>query len=307
MIDLPNRKDFPNVGLLRPYFDKDGMASVTFEESKHRFDPNATIVKRCVLTVPEWIEIEYASQRAIRYRMPFVGRLMSHKLFDEEPGWRDEMELPITHVDAWVSTKEISECHNLGEPLPYAMFEAASRRVAECLEQAALGVNADKFDCRCVGVFNDSSVVNVKCPKLDRHNVCQVAKLMLLKAVSEGLTGPFLFVHGMNLVPIMDDEFYHKADYSGFTNKEIIKHINSVDGKPVKILGVMSSPYLWDEFGLIQMTKDVAKVRIGQYPTVVQWADSEGEMRVSFKALAVMKTEFGGNGIVLADQEKQNE
>jgi hypothetical protein len=322
----PNRKDFPDVGLLRPYFDDMDLPCVTGKRHglvcKLPFDPNTTVVKQCVLRKEEWMEVDQTAQRAARYRMQFVGKLLYHKLFDDEPGWRDDVDhpMPFTHADAWLLSKLLCESRNLNEPLSFTMIEVASRRIAECLEQSALGVDAVDLWQRChpndpnlpqqlldlpktVGMFNHPAVVKVKCPQLSQDNIHRVAKLMLLKAVTNGLTGPFMFVHGLELDQHLDNDFRSGNGHEPpiFTNRETIKDIVAVGSKHVKVLDVMRSDLFQDEFGLIQMTKDVVKVRIGQQPTVVQWGDDEGGLRLNFKALAVVQTEFSGKGIVLAD------
>jgi hypothetical protein len=314
MSEFPNRKDIPDLGLLRPYFDKEGSPSVNVRHVhlsgllKQPFDPNATIVKRCVLTVSEWMEIDRVSQRAIRYRMPFVGKLMEHKLFDEEPDWREqEQPWSITHSDCWYSMREIEEAQRLGgdHKCGTTMIEAASRRVGECLEKCAIGVPPlPDVDVMMDGMFGHHGSIKVKCPKLNQDNIHQVAKLMLLKAVSEGLTGPFMFAHGLDLDKHLDNDFHSGNGHEPpiFTNRQAIEDVVAVGNKHVKVLDVMSTPFLQDEFGLIQMTKDVVKVRIGQQPIVVQWTDDPKQL--NFKVLAVMATEFSGKGILLAEQEK---
>lgn len=343
---LPDRKTFPDVGLLRPWFGEDSKAwvwvkvktpitgnvkepTVVEECIRLPFNPDATFVKRCVLTAAEWMEIDRASQRGTRHRMQFVGKLISHKLFEDVSDWRDHCELPLampfTHSDAWTSMRAIEENARAAQPrASTTMIEAASRRVAEALERSALGISLldwwkqrhphesvpkELLDVPDVGMFNHPSAVKVKCPQLNERNVADVGKQMLMAAVESDLTGPFLFVHGVELDQHLDNDHYFGGMLTPFTNRQEIKNVryvrdarhgNMVVG--VKVLDVMRVDFLpGSELGLIQMTKDVAKVRIGQQVIPVQWEDAPGQL--NFKVLAVMQTEFGDKGVVLAEQE----
>lgn len=316
---LPDRKTFPDIGLLRPYFDKDGKACVTtrmfpigdecnFQHSQP-FNPDAVFVKRCVLTVAEWMEIDRAAQRAARYRMRFVGKLIEHKLFEDVPDWREHRELPLampfTHADAWHSDKAMAMVRNEGTPPSFTMLEAASRRVTEALEMHALGVKLERGWPQTVGMFNHPNAVKVRCPKLNEHNVVTVAKLMLMKAIESSLSGPFLFVHGVELDMHLDNDcpINDSAVTIGVTNRQAVRRIGNVGKMRVRVLDAMRCDFLsGSEFGLIHMTKDVVNVRIGQQLIPVQWEDVPGQL--SFKVLAVMRAEFGDKGVVLAEQEQ---
>lgn len=129
---------------------------------------NATTLRK-----EEWLELDKVVLRAARYRLRAWADLaasnsyggfngMSKMILEHEtmsdpgeaivdmngltegrgdaPTYQLEgLPLPITHSDFWFDSRRLAISRNTGTPIDTTMGEAASRRVAECIEKTTIG------------------------------------------------------------------------------------------------------------------------------------------------------------------------
>lgn len=298
--------------LRRPWLDAEGNAWVMLGGTRQKFNPDQSPV-RPTLTKEQWDRIDRSVVRAYSYRTPITAKLIELGLVETVPTGIAQTEhkgmlLPITHSDWWHVHADVGWADK-----DSVMCEASGRRVGEAVEQVLLGIHKHEHTRRVIGLFNQPDPLKVKCPKLNHKNIHAVAKLMLLRAVSCGFGGPFMFVYGPLQDANLDMDWCPDDDSPTLTNRQAIVQINQLpsrgpsnkvrDHVPVNVIGVTRSDFLQDEFALMQLTSDVVEVFVAQSLIVCQWENLRDD-QTSFKTLACIVPHVGRSSIVLAEQEK---
>lgn len=332
-------------GLLRPYFDKRGNRVVTVNGktydigglmSRGIYSPvfNATSLRK-----ENWIDIDRAVTRATRQRLRFWADLMANvsfggfngmaKLTHEYEAMSDPGEavvdmdgitdgrqdsplfklrsvpLPITHSDFWFSQRRLAVSRNSGTPLDTTMAEAAGRRVAEMIEQTAIGnltgisygtqtgSNYAAHDGTStqygLTTFPYRQVRNTLTVPTGSNPDAVMADVIAMREqlYSKGFFGPFMLYTSTGYDAYLDNDYFRSGSTS--VQRTLRERIEAIDG----IVGIKRLDFLTTNYQmiLIQMTPEVVQAINGMDVTTVQW-ESQGGMRQNFKVMAIQTALF---------------
>ncbi len=200
------------------------------------------------------------------------------------------LPLPIISKEIEMDAREIAIRRNGGVPLDTTMVEQAADRVAEYIEQLALGTLSTytfngfplygllNFPQRITGSFLNPSVSGWT-PSMMFNSVVS----MIDAAYNVNRYGPFDLYYSRGLVPYMLRDYATNYDGGPLINK--ISSIPGIDS--VNLLDYMTGNQLL----LVQRSPSTAKVLVGMDITTVQWQENGGlsqKLRVMGMILPVM-------------------
>lgn len=211
------------------------------------------------------------------------------------------LPLPIIHKDFEFPIRQLMASRNGGSPLDTTTGELAGRRVAELVEQLALGIASSYAygGGTIYGVTNYPSRMTKSMtlptaggwtPKTTLTEVLQ----MKAQSQAQYHYGPWMVYTSPNWDTYLD------GDYSEAKGDNTLrKRIKDIDGiQDVRTLDYLTGYTLI----LVQMTSDVIREVVGMDFTTVQW-ESQGGMQVNFKVMCIMvpqlRADYNGNtGVV---------
>lgn len=329
MADILIANDF-DPGVLRPYIGKDGRSYVNRNGKSLVTNAPATLLK------DEWIQLDTAVIKAATPRLKFVadvrGRglnynipngmgstvLQSQNVGDingavismdglkrgenDRPHFDIEnLPLPIIHKDWFFSARELATSRKGGSPLDTTMAEMAGRKVAESVEQLALGQLATY-------TFGGGTIYGLS-------NTPHALSKTLTAPTAQGWTPKTLVEEILEMRKQSQDAFHYgpwvlyfapswdiclDQDYSD--NKGDItlrQRIQQITG----ISAVTTLDYLTNyDVAMVQMTSDVIRMVIGMEIINIQW-DTNGGLQKNFKTMCIIVPQFradqnGNTGIV---------
>lgn len=216
------------------------------------------------------------------------------------------LPLPIIHRDFWLNTRAIQASRDKGEPLDTTQATKAGRKVTEKIEDIVFnGTSSYAVGGSTLYGYTDyparityditthwDDLSDTSTESVGEQILADVLN-MIQNAVDDQYFGPYMLYVPTNWQKTLLDDFKKNSD------KTVIQRIRELDQIiDIKVADKLSA----DNAVLIQMTRDVVDMVVGQDPTTVQW-ETNGGFRLNFKALAIMvprlKQDFNGKtGIV---------
>lgn len=317
-----------DVNALRPYEGKDGRSYITMIVNGR---PQKVLINNAAtLRKDEWVRMDSAVIRAARQRLRlwadmrsantyggFNGMatmILEHETMSDggeaytdfdglTEGRRDQpvfnMEgtpLPITHSGFWYPTRQLLISRERGQPLSTHSAEQAGRRVAERIEQTAIGTVAGlQLSPKNVAEY-------VRTPKIYglTNYPNRITKTDITAPTAGGWTPAQLIADILDMIESLNTSgfygpfmMYHSTDWSVFLDQDYsnAKGDNTLRDRVRKleqISDVRRLDYLTNTFTilLVQMTPDVVEAVNGMELTTIQW-ESKGGMRVDFRVMAI--------------------
>lgn len=208
--------------------------------------------------------------------------------------------LPLVHKEFEFDSRELAISRNLGAGQDVQTISLAAERVAEKLEQIALGLTSftyagatmyglTNFPSRNTGAFLNPSVSGWT-PEMLYNSVIQMMKV----ANDDFHYGPYHLFYSTGLMAPLMRNF--STNYQGGS---LINNIRSLPG----ISGVSQLDYLTgNQLILVQLSPMTAQILVGMDVTLVQWSENGGltdKFRVMGMMVPLMKTDVNSNtGIV---------
>ncbi len=295
---------------------------------------NASLVDNATtLTKEAWIQIDQAVLKQPRLRLRFWADLVARSsvggfnamgkmtyeyqnmsdpgeaVVDMDgitPGRADRplhqllsVPLPITHSDFWFSERDIAVSRNSGAPLDMTMAEAAGRRVAETIEQTAIGtVTGLTFGTTSSGPTAHTGTSRVygatnfpyRITKTDLHTPTSANPENVVEDVLEareslraaGFFGPYVVYHSTGYDRFLDDDYFRTGGTA--VSRTLRERVLGIEGvSDFKRLDYLTSGY---QLLVIQMTPEVVQAINGMAITTVQW-DMKGGLEKHFKVMAI--------------------
>ncbi|MFN7317929.1 MAG: major capsid protein [bacterium] len=200
------------------------------------------------------------------------------------------LPLPIISKEIEMDAREIAIRRNGGVPLDTTMVEQAADRVAEYIEQLALGTLSTytfngfplhgilNFPQRITGSFLNPSVSGWT-PSMLFNSVIS----MVDAATNVNRFGPYDLYYSRGLMPFMLRDYTQNYDGGNLVNK--ISMIPSIQS--VTMLDYLTG----NQLVLVERSPSTAKVLVGMDITTVQWQENGGlsqKLRVMGMILPVM-------------------
>lgn len=317
-------------GVLRPYVGKTGRSFITRNGKAVVTNTPATLRK------DEWIQLDTAVIKAAQPRLKFVadvrGRglqyiipngmgktvLQSQNMGDingavismdglkhsenDRPHFDIEnLPLPIIHKDWGFSARELATSRNGGSPLDVSMAEMAGRKVAETVEQLALGQLATyTFGGGTIyGLGNTPAALSktITAPTDSGWTPATLLEEILeMREQSKDAFhyGPWALYFSPSWDQYLDQDF--SSLYPNITLRERVAKITGISG-------IQSLDYMTDfDVAMIQMTSDIIRMVVGMEMVNVQW-DTNGGLWKNFKTMCIIIPQFrtdqdGNTGLV---------
>lgn len=325
-----------NPDALKPFVGNDGRSYVnrlnhnTGKVEAVLTNANATLRK------DEWIHLDQAIIKAAKPRLRYVADLRSAGLTYTVPNgmgttvmqWETQSDvtgadismdglrksesdrpvfnlqnlpLPIIHKDFAFSARQIATARQSGSPLDTTMAELAGRRVAETVEQLALGTYGTyAFGGGTIyGLTNFTSrnTRTITAPTASGwtpKTLLNEVLLMKKQSQDDYHYGPWMLYNSVAWDPYLDDDF--SAAKGDITLRDRLKKIDGI--ADVRTLDYLQN----NDIILVQRTSDVNRIVIGMDITSVQWP-SQGGLQMNYKVMCIIvpqvRADFNGNcGIV---------
>lgn len=305
-------------GVLRPWRGENGKSYVTLTiNGKQEIIPVANAASAS-LRKDEWIQLDEAVIKAARQRLKLVADLRSAGLVYNIPNGMSKTELqhqtmsdpgsatmdmdglaksdndrpvyelkslplPIVHSQFEFSARAVAVSRTGGSPIDTTMAEAAGRRVAEYLEQLAIGNNTDNRFATIYGLTNYPQRLTrtITAPTaagwVPNDTVLDVLA-MRQQSITNRFYGPWKLYHSTGWQAYLDEDY--SAAKGDITLRERLMKINGITG--VESLDFLTGTQLL----LVQQTTDVVRMVNGMDLTTVQWESQGGLMR-HFKVLCI--------------------
>lgn len=193
---------------------------------------------------------------------------------------RDTASIPIycTWDDFSFNIRELMAAERVGAPLDTSHVEMATRNVNEAIEYAALVRGPQVAGLTTPGLLNapnantDTFKDNQAWTHADHsgEDIYDDVMGLIEKLQAAKRFGPY----GLYIPTAYDNKL--DSDYKATGDKSIRQRLSeiSVGGAPLRIRGL---DYMTDDtVVLMQLTRDVMDVIVGQTPTVVSWEDAPG-------------------------------
>lgn len=313
-------------GPLRPFIDQNGRQYFTVNQmdpTDGKVKPRAVPVANATSTLrkDEWQHLDDAILKVARPRLRFVGDLMSagltynlpagmgHTILQHEtvsdggeanigldpiqrgstdrPKYElNNLPLPIVWSDFQLSLRQIMTSRNKGIDIDTTMAEQCSRRVAEKMENLALG-KLSTYTYGGGSVYGLTNYPNRLTKTLTSPASAGwtpstlVTEVLEMREQSQNAYyyGPFMIYHSPNWDKYLDEDYSAAKDTRTLRQRLMaIEDINAV----------RRADYLTNyDFVLVQFTADVIREVVGMGITVVRW-ESQGGYQINFKVLGLM-------------------
>lgn len=326
-----------DLGTLRPFIDDNNQGAVIVNqggESKKIITNAPTSLRK-----DAWIDLDNAVIAAARQRLKLVGDLRSSGLVYNLPNGmsktvletermgdiedaqigmdpaneskQDEYQfdltslpLPVVHKGFSYTARQIAVHQNSGTPLDTTQASMAARRVAEKIEQLALGVG-DEYSYGGGSVyglinFPGRQTTTISDPSLTSgwNGATFVQEVLNLKEIAKGQLhyGPFALYLGTSWDRYLDDDY--SAAKGSNTLRERLSQISQIDS--VETLDFLPGY----QAVLVQKSPEVVRMVIGNEISVIQW-ESQGGLKVNFKVIGLQVPQvrddyYGRCGVVHA-------
>jgi len=200
---------------------------------------------------------------------------------------RTAIPVPVTASQFRMDARLMAAGRGMGQSVDVTNIEEHSRSVMEKLEDTlvngstvVLGTNTltgyTNFACRESLSFSGGTWSLLTPPGLG----AAVTDVLAMRAAlrDNGYTGPYTLYLPTNFDGVIDDDYKTESDR---TLRERLLVINGIS--QIKVLPQLSD----SEVLLVQMTRSVVELAVGQSPTVVTW-DEFGGLAMNWAIVAVM-------------------
>jgi len=192
--------------------------------------------------------------------------------------------LPITHKDFNINIRALEASRKLGDSLDTTNAAVATRLVSDSLENLLMNGSTLSFAGQTIPGYTTapnrstgSVTANWSTVATGEQMVGDVL-IMMGAAATVNMFGPFMLYCSVAARNRLND------DYKANSDRTTVERINAIDG----IIGVRGTARLAGTVVLlVQMTRDVVDMVVGQQPAPIQW-ESQGGMIVNFKVMAIM-------------------
>lgn len=197
------------------------------------------------------------------------------------------LPIPIVHKDFNINIRTLLSSRNRGEALDTTQMSRAARRVAEMNESILF--NGASLVSGGNSIYGYTTAVNRNTGSLSSNWFATATGAVIVSDIlamiaaltADNMFGPYYLYLPVTYNAKLDEDY--KAE-SGITIRERIMQIP-------KIIAIRESTNLADgasgEVLLVQFTKDVVDMVMGQEPTTVQWSSGDG-MIFNFKVMSIM-------------------
>lgn len=218
----------------------------------------------------------------------------------------NSIPLPITHKDFYLNLRSLEASRSRGSSLDTTQVERCTRNVSEKLEDILFnGLSGYTVGGATVRGYTDfpgrstytiptawNSLTDTSTQSIGEQIQDDVLS-KIDKAKSAKYFGPYVLYVPQNYETTLMKDYKKEVSIS---TAEKLRQMESISD--VKVVDQLSD----NNVVLVQMTRDVVDLVMGQEPTTVQW-DTEGGFRLNFKVMSIMvprlKQDFEGNcGIV---------
>ena len=217
------------------------------------------------------------------------------------------LPLPIIHKDFSFPLRELMVSRNSGTPLDTTTAELAGRRVAEAIEQLAIG-NWGSYAFGGNSIYGLTTFPNritssLTLPTLTAWTPAKTVTEVLAMVQKSRLAfhyGPWV-LYVSNLWDQYLDQDYIITGGANVATQTLRERLAKISG----IADIRTLDYLTGyQFVLVQQTQDVIREVVAMDITTVQWA-TQGGMELNFKVMAIMVPQlradaYGNSGIVHA-------
>lgn len=216
----------------------------------------------------------------------------------------DVIPFYITHKDFKLSLRHLEASRKYGDPLDTVQVEQATRVVTEDLEDALFNGAAEvklngnsvtgytTHPSRNTGNFESTGGAWTGSTKTGEQILADVLSMIAFAKVDR-MYGPYGLYMPSTYYNVLQKDFKAGSDKSILTRLLEIPQLEFI--KESDFIGS-------DSVVLIQLTRDVVDMAVGEEPTLVQW-DSGGGFEINFKVLSIMVPRikadyYGRSGIV---------
>jgi len=312
-----------NPHVLRPFIGAGGKSYIMVNEGD-TLVPKAVTNAEATLRKDEWIHLDTAILKVAESRLKFVSdvrsmgleysipngmgstTLQTERMSDageasismdglrEGPNDRPHFDfvnlpLPIIHSDFSFSARQIATSRSGGSPLDITMGERAGRKVAEKMEQLAIGALSNYVygGGTIYGLtnFNRRSTATIVSPETSSWTpgttISDVLGMRQM-SINKHYYGPWMVYMGVAWSQYLDE------DYKAQSERTLRERIKAIDG----FIDVRTLDYLTGyQIVLVQMTSDVVRMVIGMDIMTLQWP-SQGGLQLNFKVMGIVIPQF---------------
>lgn len=210
----------------------------------------------------------------------------------------DRLPVPIIHKEFQLNARTLAASRQTGQSLDTIQAEVATRKVAERLERIVFdgyGLGAGGGDLYGYTNFphrNTGAISNWALTATTGDTILADVLKMIAALVGDFRYGPYVLY-----VPT---DYYLRllGDFKAASDKSIMARLLEIP----QLSAIRPTNYLTGgasgEVVLVQMTRDVVDMVIGQQPVPVMW-DTHGGFMMNFKVLAIMfprlKADYNGS------------
>ncbi len=221
------------------------------------------------------------------------------------------MPLPLIHCDLAFSAREIAISRSGESPIDISAVAEASERVAEKVEQMALGVDPEfaagggavygvcNYPRRLSRIFTNPWNADGSRDTAWHPGILQREILEARRALNDHRHyGPFVIYHSPDFDEILDDDY--NLNFNGLSTALTLRErLLRID----QIQGIKTSEFLpYGTFVMVEMSPSTIQAVNGMDITTIQW-QTEGGFEVHFKVMCIllprMKSDYNGNCGVL--------
>lgn len=354
-----------DVHCFRPFRLEDGRSAFTYRAGtnadgtpilKNQLIQNAATLRR-----EDWLQVDSTVVKAATRRLRFFNDLRANGLGVDLPNalgktvWQYErqsnissatvsmdglrrsdasrlqydselMPLPLIHCDLAFSAREIAISRSGESPIDISAVAEASERVAEKVEQMALGVDPEfasgggavygvcNYPKRLSRMFTNPWNADGTRDTKWNPGILQREILESRRALNDHRHyGPFAIYHSPDFDEILDDDY--NLNFNGLSTALTLRErLLKVD----QIQSIKTSEFLpYGTFVMVEMSPSTIQAVNGMDITTIQW-QTEGGFEIHFKVMCIllprMKSDFNGNcgvlhahlGASISDSEKAN-
>lgn len=242
-------------------------------------------------TILQWEDV--SEMEAAERTMDGVNRAPLDRVLFEI----NNLPIYITHKDFRLNIRHLAASRKMGMPIDMHQVTLASRKVAESLDDALFNGGALTVDGKTVPGYTthpnrNTYTLNPSWTSATGDEVIQDILAMIIKLQEDRMFGPYMmYINKTYWIHLMDD-------YKANSDKTIMRRILEIPGlMELKVSDQLSST----EVLMIQMTRDVVDLVMGEGIRTVQW-ETHGGFQLEFKVLAIMvprikKTQAKRSGI----------
>lgn len=185
--------------------------------------------------------------------------------------------LPCTWDDFSLNVRVLMAAQRLGTPLETGMVGDATRNVNETIEDSFINGGVTVDGVTTPGLLSSPHITNFTDNQSWSHadhsgeDIVKDIELLVAKAEANRRFGPYVL-----FIPTAYNLKINLEDYKAFSSDTIYTRLTSMTFGQGNLRIVVADQLPADTVILVQLTKDIVDVVIGQQPTVISWSDGPG-------------------------------